>query len=93
MLGGKDELFFVPIVVINSIWIVEIQCNVITKKIDDLSEPEWGAMQEKISTDGNGDLLMIEELDDMSYSHNDYVLNHVFVKDNEKGLLQKLTNG
>jgi len=58
--------------------------------IDDYSKPEWDEMQEKFSTDGDGDLMMIEELDDMSYNHNDYVLNHVFVENKEKGMIEKL---
>ncbi|WP_087520699.1 RNA polymerase sigma factor [Polaribacter sp. SA4-12] len=58
--------------------------------IDDYSKPEWDEMQEKFSSDGGGDLLMIEELDDMSYNHNDYTLNQVFIEDNEKDLVEKL---
>jgi DNA-directed RNA polymerase specialized sigma24 family protein len=49
-------------------------------------------MQEKFSTDGDGDLLMIEELDDNSYNHNDYILNHVFVEDKEKSIIKKIDN-
>ncbi len=60
------------------------------KNIDEYSKPEWDEMQEKYSTDGGGDLLMIEELDDMSYNHNDYTLNHVFIEDKEKGLIKKI---
>ncbi len=60
------------------------------ENIDDYSKPEWDEMQEKYSTDGGGDLLMIEELDDMSYNHNDYSLNHVFIEDNEKELIEKI---
>jgi len=71
--------------------IVEEEFNdLFFKNIDDYSKPEWDAMEEKFSTDGGGDLLMIEELDDMSYNHNDYSLNHVFVEDNEKALVAKL---
>lgn len=62
------------------------------KNIDDYSKPEWDAMQENFSTDGGGDLLMIEELDDMSYNHNDYTLNHVFIEDNQKALIEKIDN-
>lgn len=64
--------------------------NLFFKNIDDYSRPEWDEMQEKYSTDGDGDLLMIEELDDMSYNHNDYTLNHVFIEDNEKALIEKI---
>lgn len=60
------------------------------KNIDDYSKPEWDAMEEKYSTDGGGDLLMIEELDDMSYNHNDYSLNHVFIEDDEQDYIDKL---
>lgn len=60
------------------------------KNIDDYSKPEWDEMQENFSTDGGGDLLLLEELDDMSYNHNDYTLNHVFVEDNQKALIEKL---
>ncbi len=60
------------------------------KNIDDCSKPEWDAMQENYSTDGGGDLLMIEELDDMSYNHNDYTLNHVFVENKEKAMIEKI---
>ena len=60
------------------------------KNIDDYTRPEWDEMQEKYSTDGGGDLLLIEELDDMSYNHNDYTLNHVFIENDEKALVQKI---
>ncbi|MFD2542278.1 RNA polymerase sigma factor [Lacinutrix gracilariae] len=53
------------------------------KNIDTYSKPEWDEMQEKYSTDGDGDLMLIEELDDISYNHNDYDLNAVFIEDNE----------
>ncbi|TYB72566.1 sigma-70 family RNA polymerase sigma factor [Bizionia gelidisalsuginis] len=56
------------------------------KNIDDYSKPEWDAMEENFSTDGGGDLVMIEELNDSSYNKNDYTLNHVFIEDNLKAL-------
>ncbi|MFT6167785.1 MAG: DNA-directed RNA polymerase specialized sigma24 family protein [Vicingaceae bacterium] len=64
--------------------------DVFFQNIDDYSKPEWDEMEEKFSTDGGGDLLLIEELDDLSYNHNDYELNHVFVEDKEKELIEKL---
>ncbi|MGK0322053.1 MAG: DNA-directed RNA polymerase specialized sigma24 family protein [Psychroserpens sp.] len=64
--------------------------NFFFKNIDDYSKPEWDEMQESFSTDGDGDLLMIEELDDMSYNHNAYTLNQVFIENNEKELVKKL---
>ncbi|MBM1106557.1 sigma-70 family RNA polymerase sigma factor [Aurantibacter crassamenti] len=60
------------------------------KNIDDYSKPEWDAMDEKFSTDGDGDYVMIEELDDMSYPKNDYVLNHVFVENYSTEITDKL---
>ena len=60
------------------------------KNIDDYSNPEWDAMEEKFSIDGGGDYVMIEELDDISYPKHDYTLNHVFVEDNNKEIMNKL---
>jgi len=60
------------------------------KNIDDYSKPEWDAMQENYSTDAGGDLLMLEELDDISYDHNDYTLNHVFLENKERALIEKI---
>lgn len=62
------------------------------KNIDDYTRPEWDAMQEKYSSDADGDghLLMIEEFEDRSYNHNDYTLNHVFIENDEKDLIKKI---
>ncbi len=60
------------------------------KNIDTYSKPEWEAMQEKFSTDGDGDLLMLEELDDSSYNKNDYTLNSVFIENNEEEFIEKI---
>lgn len=60
------------------------------KNIDDYSKPEWDAMEEKFSIDGGSDRVMIEELDDISYPKNDYVLNHVFVEDDQKKIMDRL---
>ena len=60
------------------------------KNIDDYSRPELDEMEEKYSTDGGGDYVMIEELDDISYPKNDYVLNHVFVEDYKKEIMNQL---
>jgi RNA polymerase sigma factor (sigma-70 family) len=60
------------------------------ENIDNYSKLEWDAMEEKFSTDGDGDLVMIEELDDSSYRKNDYILNHVFIEDGNKELIEGL---
>lgn len=64
--------------------------NAFVQNIDDYSKAEWDEMAEKYSIDGGGDLLMIDELDDSSYNHNDYTLNAVFVDDTEKELTAKI---
>lgn len=60
------------------------------ENIYNYSRPEWDAMEEKFSTDGDGDLVMIEELDDSSYRKNDYTLNHVFIEDENKEFIERL---
>ncbi|WP_428741021.1 sigma-70 family RNA polymerase sigma factor [Tenacibaculum sp.] len=60
------------------------------RNIDDYSKPEWDEMEEKFSADAEGDLLMMDELDDSSFHKNDYTLNHVFVEDEEQGYIDKL---
>lgn len=64
--------------------------TVFFENIDDFSRPEWDEMEEKFSTDGDGDLVMLEELDDSSYHKHDYVLNHVFVEDDNNEMMTKL---
>jgi len=60
------------------------------QNIDDYSKPEWDEMQEKFSTDGDGDLVMNEELDDISYAKKDFILNHVFIEDKDQKLIDQL---
>lgn len=64
--------------------------HVFFENIDNYSKPEWDAMQENYSRDGDGDFVMIEELDDISYPKGNYTLNQVFITDNEKELAKKL---
>lgn len=71
--------------------LVEEEFNAIFfENIEDFSKPEWDEMEEEFSTDGDGDLLMLDELDDSSYNHNDYVLNHVFVENDKNQMISKL---
>lgn len=58
--------------------------------IDTYSKPEWEAMEEKYSRDGDGDFVMLEEMDDRSLNKYDYTLDHVFITDEEKELAEKL---
>ena len=60
------------------------------KDIDEYSKPEWDAMEEEFSTDGDGDLVMLDELDDSSLRKNNYELKDIFIEDNEKELTAKL---
>ena len=60
------------------------------ENIDTYSKPEWDAMEENFSTDGDGDLVMYEELDDISYRKNNEILNQVFVEDENKAFIAKL---
>jgi len=63
------------------------------KNIDDLSQPELDAMEELITRDGDGDLILVDELDDMSYSNYAYVLDDIFVSDPEKALIENIDAG
>jgi DNA-directed RNA polymerase specialized sigma24 family protein len=60
------------------------------KDIDDYSKQEWDAMEEEFSTDGDGDLVLLEELDDPCLDKNNYELKDVFKEDNEQELTEKL---
>jgi RNA polymerase sigma factor (sigma-70 family) len=57
------------------------------KNIDEFTQVEMDEMEEKYSTDGDGDFVLEEELDDSSYSKNDYVLREVFVEEDEESNL------
>ncbi|MCJ7465661.1 MAG: sigma-70 family RNA polymerase sigma factor [Maribacter sp.] len=60
------------------------------QNIDEYSKPERDEMVEKYSTDGDGDLVMIDELDDISYPKNDYILKNVFIEDESQEMVAKL---
>lgn len=64
--------------------------NTFFENIDNYGKLEWDEMEEKFSTDGNGHLLMEEELDDISYPKHDYTLADVFVEDKSDDLIEKL---
>ena len=60
------------------------------ENIDNFTKPEWDEMEEKYSTDGDGDLIMLDEFDSNEYSKNDYLLNHVFVDDADEDIIEAL---
>ncbi|WP_250629719.1 RNA polymerase sigma factor [Aureibaculum algae] len=64
--------------------------NLFFKNIDIYTKPEWDEMEENYTVDAGGDFLLIEELDDMSYNHNDYTLNHVFIENKENKIVKRL---
>ena len=57
---------------------------------NDFMKLEWDKMAEKFSADGDGDLVMIDELDDISYLKNNNVLSHVFVADDNNEMIAQL---
>ena len=65
--------------------------NMFFKNIDNYTKEEWESMEEKFSRDGDGDLVILEELDDDSYSKQDYTLADVFIKDEEADFVKKLS--
>ncbi len=58
--------------------------------IDEYSRAEWDAMEEKYSTDGDGDFVMLEELDDISYQQKKLVLKQIFLEDESAELMAKI---
>lgn len=75
---------------LETIFVDEAYDALFLENIDTYSKPEWESMQEKFTTDGDGDLIMNEELDDISYAKDDYVLNHIFVGDDDQKVILQL---
>jgi len=59
------------------------------ENIDNYSKPEWDEMEERYSVDAGGDLVLEEDLEDISY-YNEYQLKDVFIEENENELIDKL---
>lgn len=55
--------------------------------IDDYSRAELEQMKEEFSTDGDGDLVMLEELDDISYKDHHYLLRNIYLDDAHEDLM------
>ncbi|MFC4634607.1 RNA polymerase sigma factor [Dokdonia ponticola] len=64
--------------------------NLFFQNIDDYSKNEWDQMQEKYTVESDGDLIMKEELNDISYHKDTYKLDDVFIENTEKELVQKI---
>jgi len=65
--------------------------NSFFKNIDEYTYEERDAMEEIFTRDGDGDLVMLEDLDDLSYPKQNYVLEDVFVINVEKELIDKIS--
>ena len=61
------------------------------KNIEDYTKKEWETMEENFTRDGDGDLVLLEELDHPSYPKDDYILADVFVENKEESIIEKLT--
>lgn len=60
------------------------------KNIDNYSQAEWDSLELKFGFDADGDLVTMEEIDDISYRKDDYILTQVFVEDGKKETMVKL---
>lgn len=61
------------------------------KNIDDYSKPEWDALAEKVTSNLEGEEILMEDLEDVSYRKNDYVINDVFVEEDEDEWVENWT--
>ncbi|NNJ82921.1 MAG: sigma-70 family RNA polymerase sigma factor, partial [Flavobacteriaceae bacterium] len=64
--------------------------DAIFKNIDEYSNTEWKQMAEKFSAEADGDLIMREDLEDVSYHKSKHSLKQIFSEDDEKALIDKL---
>lgn len=61
--------------------------------IDDYTRAEMQGMKEEFSTDGGGDLILLEELDDISYKNHNYLLKNIFLDDAHEDLMALFEKG
>lgn len=64
--------------------------NMFFKNLNEYTKEEEEAMEEIFTRDADGDLIMLEEIDDLSYSKLDYTLEETFINHIEKDLIEKL---
>jgi len=60
------------------------------KNINDYSKREWDQMEEVFTVESDGDLVMNEELADISYHQNPYTIKDVFIENTESDLIKKI---
>ena len=65
----------------------EIFDTFLFENLDDYSRAERAEMDESYSTDGDGDLVMMDELDDISYKSRNYLLRNIFLDDAHENLM------
>lgn len=66
--------------------------NSFYEKIDIFSKSDWDEMEKAFCIDGDRRLGMMDERDDISFSKKNYVLNHVFVEDDNNEMIWQLRN-
>lgn len=66
--------------------------DIFFKNIDDYTQQEWESMQENFTKDAGGDIVMLEDLDDNSYSKYQYQLQDVFVDDSSQKMIEELSD-
>jgi RNA polymerase sigma factor (sigma-70 family) len=60
------------------------------QNIDEFSKQEWDQMQEKFTAEFDGDLIMKEDLNDISYYKEVYTMKDVFIEDTQEQLEAKI---
>jgi DNA-directed RNA polymerase specialized sigma24 family protein len=55
--------------------------------IDDYSRAELAKMQEPWSTDGDGDFMLLDNLDDISYKDQHYILKNIYLDDAHQDMM------
>ncbi len=84
----KQELFRAAINKLNSIAKREVKGKI---SFDDLLDQEIQEMEEKITVNAEGEIVLTEDLDDISYHQQDYDPKYIFVdNDIERNLLPLL---
>lgn len=61
--------------------------------LDEFSRAERSEMDESFSTDGDGDLIMMDELDDISYKNRQTLLRNIFLDDAHEDLMALTETG
>ncbi len=60
------------------------------KNIDDYSKQEWDEMEENFTAESDGDLIMQEDLSDISYHQNPFTIQDIFTENTESKLVKQI---